>query len=79
MKMKAGSRVMLVSMDILSKVFFSVQAHTPMARMLRPTSWNERENGCKKRYEFFSPNRENGLARAGFRNRRQRYYSGLVL
>jgi hypothetical protein len=36
MKMKAGSRVIFVSKDRLLKVFFSVQAHTPMAKMLRP-------------------------------------------
>ena len=38
MKMKAGSRVMLVMSERLWKVFFSVQAHTPIARMLRPIS-----------------------------------------
>lgn len=41
MKMVAGSSVMLVSKERLLMVFFSVQAHTPMARMLKPKSWRE--------------------------------------
>ena len=38
MKRKAGSSVMLVSRERLLKVFFSVQAQTPMARTLSPMS-----------------------------------------
>merc|ERR1719414_2058884 len=38
MKMKAGSRVMLVMSERLWKVFFSVHAHTPIASMLSPIS-----------------------------------------
>ena len=36
MKMKAGSSVMLVMSERLWNVFFSVQAHTPIAKMLSP-------------------------------------------
>ena len=42
MKMKAGSNVMLVRRERFWKVFFSVQAQTPMARMLRPSNWRKR-------------------------------------
>ena len=42
MKMKAGSSAMLVSSERLLNVSFSVQAHTPIARMLKP-------NNCKDR------------------------------
>ena len=39
MKMKAGSRAMLVSLDRLLNVSFSDQAQIPIARMPRPSSW----------------------------------------
>lgn len=38
MNINAGSKATLVNKDRLLKVSFSVQAHTPMARMLRPMS-----------------------------------------
>lgn len=38
MKIKAGSRATLVKSDRLLNVSFSVQAQTPMAKMLRPMS-----------------------------------------
>jgi hypothetical protein len=38
MKINAGSRATFVSRERLLNVSFSVQAHTPMARILRPMS-----------------------------------------
>jgi len=38
MKMKAGSSAMLVSSERLLNVSFSVQAQTPIAKMLKPKS-----------------------------------------
>ena len=38
MKINAGSKATFVSKDKLLKVSFSVQAHTPIAKILRPIS-----------------------------------------
>ena len=44
MKIKAGSRAMLVSFDRLLKVSFSVQAQIPMANTPRPRSCNKQQD-----------------------------------
>ena len=47
MNIKAGSRAMLVSLDRLLKVSFSVQAQIPIANTPRPRSCNKNNHQTK--------------------------------
>ena len=71
MNIKAGSRAMLVSLDRLLKVSFSVQAQIPMANTPRPRSCNKNTHQikflagkCAKAYPKYNVEAEDNIFEA---------------